>query len=53
MNECNNKDCPMRNGQVSTECKFDDCPYRKSEQPSPQELVLFLMKKAFEGKKNG
>ena len=50
MGECKNENCPMRNGEVSTECKFDDCPYRKTDNPNWSELLMFLMKKAFEGK---
>ena len=48
--ECRNENCPMRNGEVSNECKFDDCPYRYTDRPSWEGLILFLMKKAFEGK---
>ena len=48
--DCKNENCQMRNGEVSTECKFDDCPYRKTDNPNWGELVMFLMKKAFEGK---
>lgn len=47
---CNIKDCPTENGQAATKCKFDDCPLENKEQPEPEEIVLFLMKKAFNRK---
>ena len=32
-------------------CKFEDCPYQKSKHPTPEEVTVFLMKKAIEGMK--
>lgn len=43
MNKCNNSSCFM-----FEKCKFEDCPYQKSKHPTPEEVTVFLMKKAIE-----